>query len=200
MYMVALNGSPKSDGNTAHLLQTILKEAGRNGASTEFVHVHDIVVDQKDPFCRACSSPCQGKCYQDTPLAQTYELLEKADALVLGSPVYFGTVSAQLKSFWDKTRKLRGDKTLLNTVGAAVSCGAARFGGQETTLKALFDMMLVQGMIVVGDGYYSEDAGHHGACAQQPSSEDDFALKRASILSRRLVEVARATKSLRSRL
>ena len=197
MLLVALNGSPKRDGNTANLLNYILGEAAKKGAQTDFVHVHEIVARQEDPFCSACASPCPGTCYQGTSLSAAYELIQKADALVLGSPVYFGTVSAQLKSFWDKTRKLRGEKSLLNTVGGAVSCGAARFGGQETTLKALYDMMLVQGMIVVGDGHADADAGHHGVCAQQPSTEDSFALKRASIIAQRLVEVANATASLR---
>ncbi len=197
MLILALNGSPRRNGNTAYILQQILDEVGREGAATELIHIQEIVSDQKEPFCLACSSPCTGKCYVNTSLSETYELLKRADALILGSPVYFGTVSAQLKSFWDKTRKLRTEKALLNTVGGAVSCGAARFGGQETTLKALYDMMLVQGMIVVGDGHFSADAGHHGACAQQPSAEDEFALKRASILSRRILDVARATVSLR---
>jgi len=199
MFIVALNGSPKQDGNTANLLRLIIEEAGQKGANTEIIHVHNLVVEQKDPFCRACASPCPGTCYKDTPLYSAYETLQRADALVLGSPVYFGTVSAQLKSFWDKTRKLRSEKALINTVGGAVSCGAARFGGQETTLKALYDMMVIQGMIVVGDGHFEADAGHHGVCAQQPSTEDSFAHKRASILAQRLVEVAQATTSLRSR-
>ena len=199
MFIVALNGSPKSDGNTAFLLQKILDEVGSEGAETRHIHVHKIMEEQKHPYCNACSSPCRGTCFSDTTLSDTYDLLKKADAIILGSPVYFGTVSAQLKGFWDKTRKLRGEKGLMNAVGGAVSPGGARFGGQETTLRALHDMMLVQGMIVVGDGYVADDCGHHGVCSQQPSEEDSFALKRASILSRRITEVARATANLRIR-
>ncbi len=199
MLIVALNGSPKRNGNTAFLLQSILDEVSKEGAETKLIYVHELMEEQKHSYCRACSSPCQGNCFRDTTLSGAFDLLKEADAIVLGSPVYFGTVSAQLKSFWDKTRKLRGEKALLNTVGGAVSCGAARFGGQETTLKALYDMMLVQGMIIVGDGFIDDDAGHHGVCAQQPSESDSFSIKRASILSRRILQVARSTANLRLR-
>ena len=143
--------------------------------------------------------PCSGACYRGSELETAYRRLAAADALILGSPVYFGTVSAQLKAFWDKTRKLRSELALLNTVGAALAVGAARFGGQETTLKALFDMMLVQGMLIVGDGHRSGDAGHQGACAHQPAAEDQNAARRVSLLAQRVVEVARATSGLRQK-
>jgi len=197
MLVIALNGSPKKDGNTAHLLELALETAGEEGAETELIHVQEVLATQKFPYCRACASPCPAACYRGTALEQAYQRLRVADALILGSPVYFGTVSAQMKGFWDKSRRLRSEKALLNTVGAAVSSGAARFGGQETTLKALYDMLLVQGMILVGDGHHTADAGHHGACAQQPSCSDSYARERVKILTRRVVEVARATAVLR---
>jgi len=197
MLVIGLNGSPRADGNTAYLLNLALQSARAEGAKTELVHIAPILASQKNPFCRVCTSPCKGTCYRGSELESAYSRLAEADGIILGSPVYFGTVSAQLKAFWDKTRKLRGDQALLNTVGAAVTTGAARFGGQETTLKAIFDMMLVQGMIIVGDGHSSGDAGHQGACACQPASEDENAAKRVLLLARRVVEVARATANLR---
>ena len=71
---------------------------------------------------------------------------------------------------------------------AAVSVGAARFGGQETTVKALHDMLLIQGMSIVGEGIGDADAGHQGVCAQKPAAEDSYALERAAILGRRLAQ------------
>lgn len=199
MYIIALNGSPRKEGNTAYLLNLALETIRELGAGTELVHVETVIQSQKFPYCRACASPCPGSCYGGSELEDVYRRMARADGLIIGSPVYFGTVSGQLKCFWDKTRKLRSELALLNTVGAAITCGAARFGGQETTLKALYDMMLVQGMILVGDGHSSADAGHHGACAQQRSQDDENARKRTVILARRLFEVARATAPLRSK-
>jgi len=197
--IVGINGSPKKDGNTAFLVREGLKTAGKAGVETVLINVSDSLKDQKNPFCVHCSNPCTGVCYRGTRLEEDFKVLKKADAILMGSPVYFGTVSAQLKAFWDKTRSLRKEKMLLNVVGAGVTVGGSRFGGQETTLKALFDMMLVQGMMIVGDGFIEDDCGHQGSCGQVPSVNDEFAIKRVHIVGRRLFEVARATMSLRRR-
>ena len=197
MQIIGLNGSPRKDGSTAYLLGLALESARRDGAETELIHVEPLLRSQKYPYCRACSSPCTGACYRGTDLEQAFLRLSRADAIIVGSPVYFGTISAPLKGFWDKTRKLRTSLALFNTVGAAVTTGGAVFGGQETTLKALHDMMLAQGMLLVGDGHASADAGHQGCCAQAPAREDKFAISRVEILARRVVEVARCTAALR---
>ncbi|MBO8158661.1 flavodoxin family protein [Thermosyntropha sp.] len=199
LLIVAINGSPNREGNTALLLHKAAEECEKMGAKVEFIHCQQVLKDMTNPFCVACSSPCSGRCFKDKVLEKTLKLISKADGIIMGSPVYFGTVSAQLKAFWDKTRGLRNDKKLLNVVGGAIAVGASRFGGQETTIRAMQDMMMVQGMIIVGDGYYEDDCGHLGAAAQRPSSEDENALLRASIVGKRIVEVAKATKHLRKR-
>ncbi len=194
MLVLAINGSPDRDGNTVFLLNAVLEAAREEGVEGRLVHVMDAVKGQKMPFCAACSSPCKEACHaKDAGLKEACDSLEAAAAVVLGSPVYFGTVSAQLKALWDKTRAIRGRRTLVGKPAAAVSVGAARFGGQETTLKALHDMLLIQGMSVVGEGTDETDAGHQGVCAQRPAAEDSFALERARILGKRLArEVKRA--------
>lgn len=194
MYILAVNGSPNREGNTAFLLQEVLAAAREEGVDGKLFHVMDALRGQKNPFCMACSSPCKEACHsKDAGLKELCDALEAAAAVVLGSPVYFGTVSAQLKAVWDKTRAIRSRRTLVGKPAAAVSVGAARFGGQETTLKALHDMLLVQGMSLVGEGTRDEDAGHQGVCAQRPAAEDPFAVERARILGRRLAqEVKRA--------
>ncbi|MDD2372001.1 MAG: flavodoxin family protein [Syntrophomonadaceae bacterium] len=199
LLIVAINGSPNSEGNTSFLLQQALDECATQGADTEVLYCREIFKDQRNPFCVACSSPCTGKCYKNKELANAYELISRADGLILGSPVYFGTVSAQLKTFFDKSRALRTEKKLLNVVGGAITCGASRFGGQETTIRAMHDIMLVHGMIIVGDGYGEDDCGHMGAAAQRPAEEDDNAIQRSRIMGKRIFEVARATTRLRKR-
>lgn len=196
MLVIALNGSPRANGNTAHLLRIVLEEVHALGATGVLVQAAEVLAGLAHPFCRHCSSPCTGACYRNTRLEAVLRLLREADGLVLGTPVYFGTVSAQLKALWDKTRALRKERALLNVVGAGVVCGTSRFGGQETALRTLHAMMLSQGMTVVGDGW-AGDPGHHGCCAQQPAGEDPEAAARARVLARRVVEVAAATRSLR---
>ncbi len=194
MYILAINGSPNSDGNTALLLRAVLDAAAEEGVEGRLIQVMDAVKGQEVPFCVACSSPCEEKCHsKDAGLRGACDALEGAAAVVLGSPVYFGTVSAQLKALWDKTRAIRTRNSLVGKPAAAVSVGASRFGGQETTLKALHDMLLVQGMSIVGEGMNDADAGHQGVCAQKPAGEDLYALGRAKILGKRLaLEVKKA--------
>ncbi len=197
MKIIGINGSPHRQGDTTLLLQTALDAATGEGTETEMIYAAEILEKVNKPFCSACANPCPATCYRGTVYEDILKTLGKADGLLVGSPVYFGEVSAQLKSFWDRTRRLRTEKKLINVVGGALSVGAARFGGQETTLQAIHNMMLVQGMIVVGDGHPDKDAGHFGAAAQHAASKDEHALKRAVILGKRVATVARATTALR---
>jgi len=199
LLIVGLNGSPHKQGNVAELLKLGLDAARSLGADTKLLFIQELLEELQHPYCIVCEKNCQGKCYKGTSLEEAFNLISRADGLLLGSPVHFGTVSAQMKGFWDLSRRLRREKALINTVGGCVTVGAARFGGQETTIKAMIDIMLVQGMIIVGDGLVEADAGHHGACAQEPSDEDANAKKRVQILGQRLAEVAKATLALRSK-
>ncbi len=197
--IVAINGSPHKAGNTSILLEKAIDECEKMGAKVELLHCQTLLRSVKSSFCVACSSPCSGKCYADTELGAALDILAKADGVIVGSPVYFGTVSGQIKSFWDRTRKLRTNKSLLNVVGAAMATGASRFGGQENTIDAIHDMFLVQGMLIIGDGHHTDTPGHFGCASQKPSTDDTYAIARARILGKRITEVARATKNLRIR-
>ena len=197
MFFVAINGSPVKEGNTAFLLQKGLEQLKLRGGKIELLHTAELLKSTAVPFCTNCSTPCRGICVKGTLMEQALKLLREADGILVGSPVYFGSVSGQLKAFWDKARCLRGEKKLLNVVGGAVAIGASRFGGQEGTLRAIQEMMLVQGMTVVGDGQKDYDCGHYGVAAQRPAQEDRNALARITIMANRIYEVSEATRSLR---
>jgi len=195
--ILLLNGSSNSDGNTYDMIKHLEEIMACSSESfCETVQVNNILEELDTPYCTVCSASCEGKCYRDTSLDDLFTRMKSADAIVAGSPVYFGTVSAPLKSLWDMTRKLRADGDLLYTVGAALSVGGGRFGGQETTVRAIHDMMFIQGMILVGDSS-SKGIGHQGVCAAQPFSEDNFAHKRLEIMAEAVLEVCKATRDLR---
>jgi multimeric flavodoxin WrbA len=189
MIITALNGSPHTEGNTKYLLKLLINKVQSLGAEIQMIDVAETLKTLKKPFCTVCSNPCSGACYSGTELDLIFKILKDSDAIVLGSPVYFGTVSAQMKAFFDMTRKLRQEKVLYNKFGAAVAVGASRFGGQETTIRALQDIMLIHGMVIVGDGYKDNDCGHQGVCGQGPVENHEFAIKRVEILANRLVEL-----------
>ncbi|MBN2168555.1 MAG: flavodoxin family protein [Actinobacteria bacterium] len=188
MLIVGINGSPDGEGNTAYILNRVLTVCKSKGADTEVINVMNALEGQKWPYCKACGSPCPGICHENENLSNAYDLLVKADALVVGSPVYFGTVTAQLKAFWDKSRNLRRKKALVGKPAGAVTVAAAKYGGQETTMKAIHDILMVHGMRIIGDGSIESGAGHQGVCAQRPSNEDVFAIERAAVLAEAIVE------------
>ncbi|MBM7855774.1 multimeric flavodoxin WrbA [Desulfohalotomaculum tongense] len=199
MLIIAINGSPNAEGNTAFLLREALNEIKSEGVETKFFQISEAVAQARHPFCTCCTTPCSGACYKGTLLEQMYNDLRRADGIILGSPVYFGTVSGQMKAFWDKTRALRKDKALVDVVGGAVTTGGSRYGGQESAARALHEIMLTHGMTVVGDGFYHDDAGHQAACSQRPSAEDLEAIKRTRILAKRVLEMAEVTAEMRKR-
>lgn len=187
MYIVGLNASPREESNVKLLIERVLGKCARLGAETEIINVAKAVGSAKTPFCTVCSNPCSGACYKNTRLEEAFEKIKKADALVIGSPVYFGSMSAQLKAFFDKTRRLRGEKALVGKPCGFIAVGASRFGGQEATLAAMHAMALVQGMTVLGTGHSDFDAGHLGVSSQQPSDKDEFALSRCDSLAMRIM-------------
>ena len=192
MKILALNGSPNKEGCTAFLLNTVLESAAA-GAEVELVQVQPAILECKTPFCVACSMPCNRSCFEGTSLEQVFEKMCAADAIVVGSPSYFGTVSAQIKALFDKTRDLRGKRALIGKLGGAVSVGASKYGGQQTTQRAIHDMMLVHGMIIAGDSTDFDDLrvpmGHQGVGAHRPANEDTYAIKRAEAMGRQLVKL-----------
>ncbi len=103
------------------------------------------------------------------------------DGIIAGSPVYFGTMAAELKKFFDESVVVR--KKMVDKVGAAFVTGAHRTGGKETTLISILQAMLISGMIIVGDPL--ETGGHYGA-----AGSDEVGLKEGRALGKRVAELA----------
>ncbi len=108
-------------------------------------------------------------------------MLMGSDALVLGTPVYFNNVSAQLKAFMDRTWPLRGK--LRNKIGGAVVVGR-RYGleGAVTAINAFF---LKHEMIPANRGVYGI------AFKQKEITQDREAIEAASNLGERILELGR---------
>jgi NAD(P)H dehydrogenase (quinone) len=86
------------------------------------------------------------------------ELL-KYDAIVIGSPTYYGTMAAEIKKLLDDSVKFHGK--LEGKIGAAFASSANIGGGNETTVLDILNAMLIHGMIVQGD----PQGNHYGAVA-----------------------------------
>ncbi len=104
MKVIAVNGSPRKKWNTATLLEQALKGAASKGARTELVHLYDL--DYRGCIscfsCKTRGGKSYGKCAAKDGLTPVLDEIRGADGLILGSPVYFGTVSGEMKSFLER--------------------------------------------------------------------------------------------------
>jgi len=96
--------------------------------------------------------------------------LQSADAIVLGSPTYYGLLAAPLKKLLDESAKIHGK--LEGKVGAAFTSSGGVATGAETTLLSILQAMLVHGMIIQG----SPNAKHYGPAATGAPNAKELAI------------------------
>ncbi|MBN1322640.1 MAG: flavodoxin family protein [Methanotrichaceae archaeon] len=168
MLVVGISGSPKR-GNSEYLLDEALKVASGRGFQTKRLLCSELNVG----YCTDCGACGKGEhCPNEDDMDRVNAALAEAAAVVVASPVYFGTVTAQLKAIFDRTLPLRRQgMQLQDKVGAAIAVGGSRNGGQEKTIEAIHSWMHIQGMIVVGDN------SHFGGIAVRPAKEDRLGLE-----------------------
>jgi len=102
MKVIAINGSHRQGKNTATMLMLVLEEIEGGGGKTELLELPDFRIS----VCRACNS-CLRKpecSIQDDDMSFLAEKMMAADAIIIGSPVYFANVTSLLKIFMDRTR------------------------------------------------------------------------------------------------
>lgn len=104
MNVLAINGSPRKKWNTATLLSHALRGAESVGAETELVHLYDL--DYKGCVscfeCKKIGGKNYGRCAVKDGLTPLLEKAGAADALILGTPVYFGAESGMMRSFIER--------------------------------------------------------------------------------------------------
>lgn len=186
--IIGISGSPRLKGNTVHLINKSLEVAKELGAETELIRLGNLKISP----CTACNK-CKktGKCSIEDDMLEILEKVEHADGLIIGSPVYFGTMTAQLKIFVDRSRPLRSRFALSKTVAGAIAVGASRNGGQETTISTIHEFLFIQDAIVVGDGSPTAHYGGTGHGSDIHDCEtDEFGLNTAKNLGRRVTELA----------
>ena len=111
-----------------------------------------------------------------------------ADAIIAGSPNYFGGMASELKEVFDRFVGIRPD--MENKVGAAFATGGDASGGKETTLLSILHAMLVYGMIIIGGPL--DTNGHYGvACIDEPDAD---AARNASLLGKRVAFLVKKVK------
>ncbi len=122
MKVCGIVGSPKKNGNVDLLVSQVLKGASSQGAKTEKLYLNDLDIRP----CQSCGvDPYPQHCLFDDDMKLVYAALESCDIIVLGSPVYFDTVSAQTKLMIDRC----------NCLMPYVEKGDGRFGFERRMEK-----------------------------------------------------------------
>ena len=113
--ILGIIGSPRRNGNTEVLVDEVLKGAEDAGAQVEKIILNELDIRP----CQACNA-CykEGKCIQDDDVAEILDKMEKADAWILGTPVYWFGPTAQIKAFIDRWyqplhRKFKGKRVIV---------------------------------------------------------------------------------------
>ena len=104
MKVLAINGSPRTKCNTATLLTNALEGVASQGAETELVHLYKLNF-KGCISCFACklkNGESYGRCAVKDDLTPILKKAEEADAIILGSPIYLGTATGEMRSFMER--------------------------------------------------------------------------------------------------
>ena len=157
--VIAICGSPRKGGNTEQLLNICLERIRESGGQTELItlcnrKIHGCIA------CMKCRENKDGKCYgHDDDLNEIASKVFAADALIVGSPVYFSTPTPEILAVLHRIGYVnRGTGGLLrNKVGASIA--VARHAGQNFTIAAMNYFFLINEMIQPGSSYWNVGFG-----------------------------------------
>lgn len=184
--ILGISSSPRKGANTDIMLHEALRAAETvGGIETKAIYLRDYDIHN----CRGCFACCRepgkrenGKyacaMFKDG-MEEIYPLLKECDGLILASPVYFGSINAQMKQFMDRTEGLLRYGTsqyqygLQNKIGGCLAVGGNRNAGEEFTLLAMQYYFQVHDMIVVGSGGEPTPGCYlGGSCTTYPNKGD----------------------------
>ncbi|MBA2862192.1 flavodoxin family protein [Methanococcus maripaludis] len=183
MKILGISGSPRKEG-THFAVNYALDYLEEKGFETKYISVFQ----KKIEFCIHCDycvRTGEGCVHKDS-MQEIYDGLKWADAIILGSPCYNGTVSGQLKTIMDRCRAIFAEDidVVRNKYGMGLSVGGDRNGGQEIVLKTIHDFYILNGVIPISGGsfgsnlgatFWSQDIGRKGV---EEDSEGIRTLKR----------------------
>jgi len=203
--VLGISGSPKTkNSNTTRMIAASLEGAAALGnVETELVELAGLEIEHCNG-CRACRRKKVPYCpvFEDDMNALCPKLVA-ADAIILGSPVYFASVTSLTKAFIDRTTCLGGAVgfALKYKVGTGIVVGGTRHGGQELALSLIHNYFLMMGAVMVTGipphGYWGGAgvAGDIGKDEWEISGRKIRALDVCHDLGRRVAIVSRLLKA-----
>ncbi len=159
MKAIAINGSPRSGGNTEIMLKKVLEPLEDAGWGTEYLQIGGKPL-RGCIACLKCFEKRNGRCIIEKDDMNDYlERIYATDAVILGSPTFFADVTPELKALIDRAGfvALANGGTLRGKIGAAVV--AVRRGGATHVFDTINHMFLLSSMIVPGSIYWNLGMG-----------------------------------------
>jgi len=156
---VAFNCSPRRNGNTNLLLQKVNETLEKEGIATEIVHVGGKPVSG----CRACLWCAEhpvGRCVNDEDFVNAaIEKMIEADIILIGTPVYFGSLNTEAKALIDRAGYVskKNGNLFRRKIGAPVI--AVRRAGALPAADALYHFFLLSEMVLTGASYWNMGFG-----------------------------------------
>jgi len=186
MHAVAISGSPRKQGNTETLLQRCLDGLAARGIPGELIGLRDKTI-KGCRACNTCSRKKDRRCNtKDDDFHPIFEAMQKADIIVIGSPVYFGSATPEMMALLDRAGYVsRHNGNLLSRKVGGPFAVARRAGHNFTYAQLMFWFMLNE-MIVPGSSYWNV------ALAREPGQilQDSEALATADRFAENLAWLA----------
>lgn len=154
MKVVAINGSPKAEGNTYHALKLVAEQLEKEGISTEIIHVGNKNI-RGCLACGGCAKNQNEKCVINDEVNDIIQKMKEADGIIIGSPVYYASMAGTLKCFLDRafyTASANGG-LFRHKVGASVV--AVRRSGEVATFDHLNHYFTISEMFIASSNYWN---------------------------------------------
>ena len=159
MKALAINGSPRKDGNTSMLLNKVLEEIAKEGIETKLIQIGYTDI-HGCRGCWACAKTRNKMCvFEDDIFNHVMAEAIEADALILGTPAYFSDMTPEMKSFIDRAGfvAIQNGGLFRRKIGAGVV--AQRRGGGVAVQASLNHMFLMSEMIIPCSTYWNFGLG-----------------------------------------
>lgn len=155
MKVIAINGSPKKEGNTYHAIQIVAAELQKEGIETEIIHVGTKPIGSC-LACGYCSREKNGTCIiTDDGVNQWIGKMAGAQGILLGSPVHYSGISGAAKAFLDRAFLVASANGCLFRHKVGASLVAVRRSGGLTAFNQLNHYLTYSEMIIPASCYWN---------------------------------------------
>ncbi|MBI4267790.1 MAG: flavodoxin family protein [Chloroflexi bacterium] len=151
MKAIGVVGSPRKNGNTEILTGHTLQAIAEDGLDTELVRLSGLDIRPCNA-CMVCRE--EERCPIDDDLFPIYTKLKESDAIILSTPVYIGSASAQMKAFMDRAGYIGlRRRAFAGKVGGPLV--VARRAGHDFTFAQMLFWFHIQGFFMPGSTYWN---------------------------------------------